>query len=90
MSKLRITLDVLYDMPQGLKLEDTDEAHYFHFKEIPWKQLLWGSDIQLVEESRRGDDLIEVVNEEATEILASHQRMGSCDIQIVEDDFQLP
>jgi hypothetical protein len=42
MSKLRITLDVLYDMPDGLTLEDTDEAHYFRFKEIPGKQFFWG------------------------------------------------
>jgi hypothetical protein len=49
-----------------------------------------GPDIQLVEESKKGDDLIEVVNEEATESLASHQKMASCDIQIVDDDFQLP
>jgi hypothetical protein len=90
MAKLRITLDVLHDMPEGLSLEDTDEGHYFRFNEIPAKKFLWGPDIQLVEESKREGDLAEIVNEKATEILASHQKMASCDIQIVEDDFQLP
>ena len=94
MSKLRITIDVLLDVPKGFELVNHPEGHHIYkMKEFPDKEfdisgMLTVMEKDPVDPKYPGESYTE--NRDASEFLNELTEQELVTLQIVEDDFEIP
>ena len=90
MSKLRISLDVLISIPDGFELKKDDEGQYFQLSNFPNKRFVCDRLVTIMEEERESDGIVHSENKEVTELLDSKIKAFTTEIEIVDDEYELP
>ena len=89
MSKLRIILDVLVDIPDGFELKKDDEGQYFQLSNFQNKRFVCDNLITIMEEERDSDGTTHRENTEVTESLDGNLKAFTTEIEIVDDEYEL-
>ena len=89
MAKLRIVHDVLYDLPEGFEIKQTEEGKVFVHRDYPGQEFLVDHiDRLMVASEKDGHDILEV-NDTLTEVLINAENEAMFDFEIVSDDYKL-
>jgi hypothetical protein len=89
MAKLRIVHDVLYDLPEGLEIKQTEEGKVFLHRDYPGQEFLLDHiDRLMVASEKDGHNILEV-NDTLTEDLINAENEATFDFEIVSDDYKL-
>jgi hypothetical protein len=89
MSKLRLSLDVLVDIPDGFELKKDDEGQYFQLSNFPNKRFVCDNLVTIMEEVKDSDGITHAENSEVTELLDANLKAFTTEIEIVDDEYEL-